>query len=155
MPPSTSRASIVSGYFGPLHTGHLDLFEAARERNGYLIVIVNNDVQQRLKKGRVIQTARDRQRIVAALRMVDDVVVAVDETPGIDRTFDVVRAQYPNASLEFCNGGDRSSDATLPANERQAAARNSIVLLYGVGGTDKADSSSRIVEAMESVCEQH
>ena len=52
---SPDRASIVSGYFGPLHTGHLDLFEAARERSGYLVVIVNNDRQQVLKKGRMIQ----------------------------------------------------------------------------------------------------
>src|SRR4051812_28086389 len=55
-----AKASIVSGYFSPPHQGHLDVFEAARARSGYLIVIVNNDQQQILKKGRVIQAAEHR-----------------------------------------------------------------------------------------------
>ncbi|NUR08885.1 MAG: adenylyltransferase/cytidyltransferase family protein [Nocardioidaceae bacterium] len=144
-----ARASIVSGYFGPLHQGHLDLFEAARELTGYLVVIVNNDAQQVLKKGRVIQGDTARARIVAALRCVDDVVVAEDEGPGIDRTFDVVRARYPDTELVFCNGGDRSDVNTLPEAERASAERNRITLRYGIGGDDKADSSSRILAAME------
>jgi cytidyltransferase-like protein len=148
-PPVPARASIVSGYFGPLHTGHLDLFEAARERNGYLVVIVNNDRQQVLKKGRLIQPDTDRARIVAALRCVDDVLVAVEDGPGIDASFDLLRERYPETRLEFCNGGDRSSVATLPRDELAAAERNRITLSYGVGGTDKADSSSRILAAMD------
>ncbi len=89
-----ARASIVSGYFNPLHTGHLDLFEAARERTGYLVVIVNNDVQQVLKKGKVIQPEADRLRIVRSLRMVDDALLAVEDGPGLDGSFDLVRAAY-------------------------------------------------------------
>jgi cytidyltransferase-like protein len=147
--PSPSQASIVSGYFGPLHTGHLDLFEAARERRGYLVVIVNNDRQQILKKGRLIQPDADRARIVSALRCVDDVLVAVEDGPGIDGSFDLLRERYPDAELEFCNGGDRSSVATLPAEELAAAERNRISLVYGVGGVDKADSSSRILATLD------
>jgi glycerol-3-phosphate cytidylyltransferase/D-beta-D-heptose 7-phosphate kinase/D-beta-D-heptose 1-phosphate adenosyltransferase len=147
--PAPDRASIVSGYFGPLHTGHLDLFEAARERSGYLVVIVNNDRQQVLKKGRMIQPDTERARIVAALGCVDDVLIAVEDGPGIDGSFDVLRERYPDAELEFCNGGDRSSVATLPPDELAAAERNRISLVYGVGGTEKADSSTRILAAME------
>ena len=89
------RASIVSGYFNPFHQGHLDLFEQARARTGYLVVVVNNDAQQLLKKGRIIQTEDVRTRIVAALRVVDDAIVARESGPGIDETFDEIRRALP------------------------------------------------------------
>ncbi|MBB5855130.1 adenylyltransferase/cytidyltransferase family protein [Amycolatopsis umgeniensis] len=145
-----AKASIVSGYFNPLHQGHLDLFEDAQARSGYLIVIVNNDHQQVLKKGRVIQTEDIRARIVRALRIVDDVYVAVEQGPGISESFDLIRAAYPDTELEFCNGGDRRSIDELPADEVEAGARNNISMLYGIGGTDKADSSTRILSDMEA-----
>lgn len=148
MPDRPARASIVSGYFGPLHVGHLDMFEAARERTGYLIVIVNNDAQQALKKGRVIEPDVDRARIVRALRGVDDVFIAVDEGPSIAESLDAVRAEYLDTELEFCNGGDRKDLDSLPAEEAASAERNKITLHYGVGGVEKADSSSRILTAM-------
>jgi glycerol-3-phosphate cytidylyltransferase/D-beta-D-heptose 7-phosphate kinase/D-beta-D-heptose 1-phosphate adenosyltransferase len=144
-PDRPARASVVSGYFNPLHPGHLDLFEAARARTGYLVVIVNNDAQQALKKGKIIQPEADRLRIVRSLRMVDDAVLAVEEGPGMNQSLDLVRAAYPDTELEFCNGGDRSPEAdSLPAEEVEAARRNDITLVYGVGGTDKVDSSTRI-----------
>jgi glycerol-3-phosphate cytidylyltransferase/D-beta-D-heptose 7-phosphate kinase/D-beta-D-heptose 1-phosphate adenosyltransferase len=151
MSDQPARASIVSGYFNPFHQGHLDLFEQARARTGYLVVVVNNDAQQLLKKGRVIQSEEVRVRIVAALRCVDDVVLASETGPGIDETFDAIRARYPHTELEFCNGGDRSPQADgLPSAEQDAAARNSIELVYGVGGENKADSSTRIQAELEA-----
>jgi glycerol-3-phosphate cytidylyltransferase/D-beta-D-heptose 7-phosphate kinase/D-beta-D-heptose 1-phosphate adenosyltransferase len=143
-PDRPRRASIVSGYFNPLHPGHLDLFEAARDRTGHLVVIVNNDVQQVLKKGRVIQAEDDRLRIVRSLRVVDAAYLAVEDGPGLDGSFDVIRADYPDTELEFCNGGDRKDLDALPVEEVVAARRNDIALCYGVGGLDKVDSSSRI-----------
>ncbi|KFU83322.1 D-beta-D-heptose 7-phosphate kinase / D-beta-D-heptose 1-phosphate adenosyltransferase [Amycolatopsis lurida] len=145
-----AKASIVSGYFNPLHQGHLDLFESAQARSGYLIVIVNNDHQQVLKKGRVIQTEDVRARIVRALRIVDDVYIAVEQGPGINESFDQIRAAYPDTELEFCNGGDRRNVDELPADEVEAGARNNISMIYGIGGTDKADSSTRILSDMEA-----
>jgi cytidyltransferase-like protein len=150
VPEKPERASIVSGYFSPLHQGHLDLFEAAQSRSGYLIVIVNNDRQQVLKKGRVIQPDGPRVRIVAALRVVDAVYLAVEDGPGIDGTFDEIRRDYPTSELEFCNGGDRRDISTLPSEEIASAERNKITLVYGVGGNEKADSSSRIISALDS-----
>ncbi len=151
MADQPTRASIVSGYFNPLHQGHLDMIEAARERTGYLIVIVNNDKQQLLKKGRVIQPEDARARIVRALRAVDDVIVAVDDGPGIEHSLDAVRAAYPDTELEFCNGGDRSPEAdSVPAAEVESAQRNRITMYYGVGGVEKADSSTRITAEMEA-----
>ena len=146
-----ARASIVSGYFNPFHQGHLDLFEQARARTGYLVVVVNNDAQQLLKKGRIIQAEDVRTRIVAALRCVDDVVLAMETGPGIDQTFDEIRRRYPDTELEFCNGGDRSPQADgIPEAERAAAERNRIELVYGVGGENKADSSTRIQAELEA-----
>ena len=145
-----ATASIVSGYFNPLHHGHLDMFEAAAERTGYLIVIVNNDRQQMLKKNRIIQAQDVRARIVRALRVVDDVFIAVEDGPGIDATFDLIRAAYPDTVLEFCNGGDRRGLNDLPADELAAAQRNDITLHYGIGGTHKADSSTRIMAEIEA-----
>lgn len=149
-PQRPAKASIVSGYFNPLHQGHLDMIEAAAARTGYLIVIVNNDRQQILKKGRVIQEQDVRARIVRALRVVDDVYVAVEDGPGLDGTFDLIRSHYPDTVLEFCNGGDRRNVDDLPAEEMAAAERNSISLHYGVGGTEKADSSTRILAELEA-----
>jgi cytidyltransferase-like protein len=149
-PQRPAKASIVSGYFNPFHNGHLDLFESAAERSGYLIVIVNNDRQQILKKGRVIQEQDVRARIVRALQVVDDVYIAVEDGPGLDGTFDVIRSEYPDTVLEFCNGGDRRSLDDLPTEEMAAAERNDITLHYGIGGTDKADSSTRILAELES-----
>ena len=127
MADQPARASIVSGYFNPLHQGHLDMIEAARARSGYLIVIVNNDKQQLLKKGRVIQGEDVRARIVGALRAVDDVLIAVDDGPGIEHSLDAV-----------------------PAAEAESAQRNQISMHYGVGGVEKADSSTRITAEMEA-----
>jgi len=149
-PQRPAKASIVSGYFNPFHNGHLDLFESAAERSDYLIVIVNNDRQQILKKGRVIQEQDVRARIVRALRVVDDVYIAVEDGPGLDGTFDLIRSEYPDTVLEFCNGGDRRGIDDLPTEEMAAAERNDITLHYGIGGTDKADSSTRILAELES-----
>lgn len=146
---SPLRASIVSGYFSPLHDGHLDLFEEAKARTGYLIVVVNNDRQQILKKGRLIQSEGPRARIIAALRIVDATYIAVEDGPGINGTFDLIRKDYPDTELEFCNGGDRKDPGSVPDEEIEAAARNRITMLYGIGGFDKADSSSRIIAELE------
>jgi cytidyltransferase-like protein len=150
MPDRPAKASIVSGYFGPLHVGHLDMIEAARGRTGYLIVIVNNDAQQTLKKGRVIQPDVDRARIVRALRAIDDVYISVDQGPSIAETLDAIRADYADTDLQFCNGGDRKDVDSLPADEAASAARNRISLHYGVGGDEKADSSTRILAEMDA-----
>lgn len=98
----------------------------------------------------MIQTEDVRARIVRALRIVDDVYIAVEQGPGINESFDQIRAAYPDTELEFCNGGDRRNVDELPADEVEAGARNNISMIYGIGGTDKADSSTRILSDMEA-----
>ncbi len=143
------RFAIVSGYFNPLHIGHLRLMEDAARRGGGLLVIVNNDNQQVRKKGRIVMNQDDRARLVAALRVVDEVRVAIDTDGSVNATIRQVREDYPDAEIVFCNGGDRSSAAATP--ETIAAADCNITVHYGVGGEEKADASSRILSELEQM----
>jgi cytidyltransferase-like protein len=141
------RASIVSGYFNPLHVGHLRMMEAARSLTGRLIVIVNNDTQQQMKKGRVILPLDHRLEIVRALRITDEAVAAIDDDATVKRTLQAIREKYPQAELIFANGGDRSSASRVA--EAAVCEKLSIGLRFGVGGEEKADSSTRIIAALE------
>jgi len=151
LPATVRRAAIVSGYFNPLHIGHLDMMEAARELADALVVIVNNDEQQVMKKGRVITTEADRLRIVNALRVADAALVAVDADGSVAASLEAIRAAYPGLELIFCNGGDdRSGPADVPSAEAVVCDRLGITMAWGVGGKNKADSSSRINAALGS-----
>jgi cytidyltransferase-like protein len=146
MSGDVERASIVSGYFNPLHVGHLRMMEAARSLAGRLIVIVNNDAQQMMKKGRIIVPLADRMEIVLALRVTDEAVAAVDDDASVKRTLRAIREKYPDVELIFANGGDRSSAANV--SEAQLCEELGIALRFGVGGEEKADSSTRINDAL-------
>src|ERR1700712_1179732 len=98
------KVVIVSGYFNPLHGGHLDMIEAARAMGDKLIVIVNNDQQQLLKKGKIILDDKNRLRVLRALRDVNEVVLSVDEDPTIIKTLEMVAKQHPGDELVFANG---------------------------------------------------
>jgi cytidyltransferase-like protein len=141
------RISIVSGYFNPLHVGHLRMMEAAAEMADRLIVIVNNDRQQMLKKGRIITPLDDRLEIVRALRIVDEAVPAIDEDATVKLTLASLRDRYPSTALTFANGGgDRSTPSAIA--EAEVCKALGIDLRLGVGGREKADSSSRINAAL-------
>ncbi|MFV0258802.1 MAG: adenylyltransferase/cytidyltransferase family protein [Acidimicrobiales bacterium] len=134
--------NIVSGFFSPIHAGHLDMIEAAAETADVLVVIVNNNEQQMIKKGQIIMDEQDRLRIVRALRAVDDAVLAVDTDRTVSESLRMVASKYPDHHLVFANGGDRASGAVVP--ETGVCDECGIEMVFGVGGTDKADSSSRI-----------
>ena len=140
------RIAVVSGYFNPLHVGHLRMMLAARALGDRLVVIVNNDDQQQLKMGRIILAAEHRMEIVAALAVVDEVVPAVDADASVNATLALLRERYRDADLVFANGGDRS-DPEMVA-EIETCRRLGIEVVLGVGGSDKADASSRINRAL-------
>ena len=137
---------IVSGYFNPLHGGHLDMIEAAADMGDKLVVIVNNDVQQVQKKGKIILSAENRMRLMRALRDVDEVVLSIDEDPTQVKTLEKVAKQYPGDELIFANGGDRDSEKEVP--ETDVCRRYDIKMIFDAGGTEKADSSTRINQAL-------
>ena len=138
---------IVSGHFNPLHGGHIDMIEAAKLLGDYLIVSVNNDKAQMLKKGKIILDEKNRVRLMKALRDVDEVMLAIDEDEGQARTLRLIREMYPDDELVFANGGDRDPvNHDLPENEKQACIDCNIKMVFGVGSQEieKRDSSSRI-----------
>jgi cytidyltransferase-like protein len=139
------KVVIVSGYFNPLHGGHLDMIEAAKAMGDKLIVVVNNDKQQLLKKGKIILDEKNRLRLVRALKGVDEVVLSVDDDPTQIRTLKMIAGQHPGDELVFANGGDRDSEKAIP--EADICKEYSIQMVFGVGGINKADSSTRINQA--------
>lgn len=140
------KIAFVSGHFNPLHGGHLDLIEGAAALGDKLIVIVNNDKQQLLKKGKIILDEQNRLRLMKALRAVDEVVLAVDDDPPVIKTVEKIALAHPNDELIFAQGGDRDSDKVNP--ETEVCRKYGIKVVYGVGGTNKADSSTRINQAL-------
>lgn len=138
---------IVSGYFNPLHGGHLDMIEAARSFGDYLIVVINNDQQQLLKKGKIILDEMNRMRLVASLRAVDETVLSVDTEPPVIHTLREIAVKYPKDKLIFANGGDRDGFRTVP--ETDVCKELGIEMVFGVGSDKviKRDSSTRINQA--------
>lgn len=118
------------------------MIEAAGELGEHLIVIVNNDKQQLLKKGKIILDEQNRARLMNALKHVHEVVIAIDEDSPVIETLKTIAAMYPDDELIFANGGDRDSDKVTP--ETAICHELGISMVYGVGGVEKRDSSTRI-----------
>ena len=133
---------IVSGYFSPLHCGHLDYLEAGASLGDRLIVIVNNDLQQKKKKGKVILPQQDRLRIVKALSIVDEACVAIDDDSSVKKTIESIALKNEQFNLMFANGGDRNQPSDIP--EVDVCKEHEVQLIFGVGGSTKRDSSTRI-----------
>ena len=139
------KRAIVSGFFNPFHGGHLDMVEAAKKMSDYLIVIVNNDVQQVIKKDKIILPEQNRARVMAALRDVDEVMIAVDQDPPVSLSLEEIALKYPNDELIFANGGDRNSEKVIP--EGNVCRKYNIKMVFDAG-VDKVDSSTRINQAL-------
>lgn len=95
------KVVVVSGYFDPLHVGHLEMMKLSKELGHKLVVIVNNDVQTRLKKGFNFMHEADRVKIIEELGVVDEVFLSIDKDASICES---LRAVNPDI---FANGGDR------------------------------------------------
>lgn len=118
------------------------MIEAAAALGNNLIVIVNNDAQQLLKKGKIILDEKNRLRLMRSLKGVDQVVLSIDEDPTIIKTLEMVATQHPGDELIFANGGDRDSAKEVP--ETEVCNRFNIEMIFNAGGTEKSDSSTRI-----------
>jgi glycerol-3-phosphate cytidylyltransferase/D-beta-D-heptose 7-phosphate kinase/D-beta-D-heptose 1-phosphate adenosyltransferase len=126
------------------------MIEAAAALGDKLVVVVNNDVQQVMKKDKIILDQENRMRLMSALKLVDEVVLSVDDDPGQSKTLRKLRQMYPNDELIFANGGDRDSTKALPENEAAACVDCGIRAVFGVGSheVEKRDSSTRINQAL-------
>lgn len=132
------KAVIVSGYFNPLHKGHLELFKKAKEKGDLLIVIVNNDKQRELKGSQFFQDEEERIQIIRALHLVDMAWISIDEDSTQNETLRLmVKKFYGSMELAFANGGDQNNQ-NIP--EREICEQFDIELIDGLG--EKIQSSS-------------
>lgn len=133
---------LVTGGFDPLHSGHLAYFSAARQLGDRLMVGVNSDAWLESKKSRAFMPWNERASVIRNLRMVDE-VYTFDDLDGSARHFiQQIRAHYPRTRLIFANGGDRTAH-NIPEMDVQD---DLLMFEFGVGGKDKKNSSSWILE---------
>jgi cytidyltransferase-like protein len=129
---------IVSGYFNPLHKGHIEYFIKAKEFGDKLYVIVNNDKQRELKGSKHFQDEDERLFIIQNLKMVDRGVLSIDLDRTVCRTIEIIHSlEDPTDEIFFANGGDQRND-TIP--ERHTCDWLGIKLIDGLG--NKIQSSS-------------
>ena len=101
------KVVIVSGYFDPLHVGHLEYLRMASQLGDTLLVIVNNDEQAKLKKGESFMNEKDRMEIIYALECVDEVLISCDSDESVCKSIELAAQFKPMADLIFAKGGDR------------------------------------------------
>src|SRR3989344_2157406 len=133
----TDKKPIVvftSGYWDPLHIGHVELFELAKKLGDKLIVIVNNDAQTMQKKGFVFMPAEEKVKIIKSIKWVDEVIISVDKDTTQCETLRLVKPDI------FAKGGDRYS-YEIP--EASVCKELGIKIIDGIGA--KVQSSSSLI----------
>ena len=121
----------VSGYFDPIHVGHLEYLRLSKKLGDKLVVIVNNNHQCVLKKGKPFMDEKDRVEIVRSIKMVDEVFLSIDDDKSVCKSLEKIKPHI------FANGGDRS---TGEVPELKVCKKYNIQMTDGLG--DKIRSSS-------------
>ena len=136
------KVVVVSGGFDPLHSGHINLLRNAKSLGDTLIVILNSDEWLTAKKGRPFMPFDERATILQHLDVVDNVFGGGDDDGSVCSTLENIKKAYPpsNNHLIFANGGDRGKD-NIPEMSVE-----DYTFEFGVGGTNKANSSSWILK---------
>mgnify|MGYP006076198597 CR=1 FL=1 len=132
------KAIIVSGYFNPLHKGHIDYFHLAKSKGDLLFVIVNNDYQRKLKGSKEFMLEEERILIIDELELVDKVFLSIDQDRTVCATLEKIYKNYSEKfELFFANGGDQNSSSSP---ESPVCKKIGIGIIDGLG--DKIQSSS-------------
>ena len=132
------KAIIVSGYFNPIHKGHIEYFNNAKTNGEYLVVIVNSDYQRALKVSKEFQNEDERVFIVSNIKSVDEVFLSIDQDRTVCETIRLIHQQlFTDFELAFANGGDQNNNS-IP--EVPVCHELGIELIDGLG--DKIQSSS-------------
>jgi cytidyltransferase-like protein len=144
------KVVVISGYFNPLHIGHLDYIENAKKLGDYLVVIVNSDKQVKIKGSQPFMREEHRKKIVSSIKGVNDSIISIDKDASVVET---LRSIWDKHSIDpffdsmiFANGGDRKR-GFVP--EVDICERLGIIPRYGVGG-EKVESSSNLLTIQES-----
>jgi len=136
------KAVIVSGYFNPIHKGHLEYLNKAKSLADELFVIVNNDHQRGLKGSKEFQLEDERMLIVSNIKAVDKTILSIDTDRTVSATIEKIAKDFgATYDIAFANGGDQNND-TIP--ERPICEKMGIALLDGLG--DKIQSSSWLLK---------
>lgn len=136
------KAVIVSGYFNPLHKGHIEYFNHAKAAGDELIVIVNNDHQRALKGSKEFQLEDERMFIVSNIKSVDRVYLSIDQDRTVCQSIRKVHQELSDSyHLAFANGGDQNNQS-IP--EAPVCMELGIELLDGLG--EKIQSSSWLLK---------
>jgi D-beta-D-heptose 7-phosphate kinase/D-beta-D-heptose 1-phosphate adenosyltransferase len=131
---------LVTGGFDPLHSGHIEYFKAAKQLGNLLIVGINSDAWLARKKGRAFMPAVERKAIIENLYQVHKVIEFDDRDGSAIDAIRQVKEMFPRDAIVFANGGDRTKD-NIPE-----MVFEDVEFVFGVGGTNKANSSSWILE---------
>jgi D-beta-D-heptose 7-phosphate kinase/D-beta-D-heptose 1-phosphate adenosyltransferase len=133
---------LITGGFDPLHSGHIAYFKAAKKLGDILVVGFNSDAWLTRKKGQSFMPWVERFRIVKSMRDVDYAVEFNDDDNSAKDVIVQARRMWPTAKIIFANGGDRT-DKNIPEMD---LVDDNLEFVFGVGGTNKANSSSWILE---------
>jgi D-beta-D-heptose 7-phosphate kinase/D-beta-D-heptose 1-phosphate adenosyltransferase len=131
---------LVTGGFDPLHSGHIEYFKAAKQLGNLLIVGINSDAWLTRKKGRAFMPAVERKAIIENLYQVHKVIEFDDSDNSAVDAIKKVKDMFPRDKIVFANGGDRTKD-NIPE-----MVVDDVEFVFGVGGTNKANSSSWILD---------
>jgi cytidyltransferase-like protein len=133
---------LITGGFDPLHSGHIAYFKAAKKLGDILVVGVNSDAWLTRKKGSPFMPFRERAEIVRNIVGVDFVIDFDDNDGSAKHAITMVRQSYPTDKIIFANGGDRTND-NIPEMD---IVDDNLQFVFGVGGFNKANSSSWILQ---------
>lgn len=138
------KAIIVSGYFNPIHKGHVEYFNSAKSLGDELFVIVNNDEQRSLKGSKEFQTQEERCFIVSNINSVDKVFLSIDKDRTVIETIKLIHHLHgSDYQLSFANGGDQNNNS-IP--EASICLELQIKLIDGLG--EKIQSSSWLLDKL-------
>jgi cytidyltransferase-like protein len=128
---------IASGYFNPLHKGHIEYLKRSKELGDALMVIINNDMQVGLKGSKVFQDELERKSIIDELKCVNYSIISIDEDRSVKRSIEFIHKFIRADKYLFTNGGDQFGNTIL---EKDICNELGIELIDGLG--EKIQSSS-------------
>ena len=128
----------ISGYFDPIHVGHIEYIKTAKKLGDWLVVIVNNNHQCNLKKGKYFMDEKDRVVILENIKDIDEVFLSVDKDKTVCKSLELLKPDI------FANGGDRKN-YEIP--ESSTCSKYNIEIIDGLG--DRIRSSSDLTGLKE------
>jgi len=136
------KAIIVSGYFNPLHKGHIEYFSLAKKNGDILVVIINNDIQRSNKGSKEFMLEDERELIISNLKIVDKTYLSIDTDSTVRKTIEMIYKELENNyEIFFANGGDQKNES-IP--EKEICENLGITLIDNLG--EKIQSSSWLLK---------